>query len=184
VNFIFAQAPQFVPMAIDPATGLPVPNKSAEPLDMRSITIRILPTLRDVRLIDVLEVITKVADQPLRYRIEEYGVVFTLAPPPGMTTVGENSEPKMAQTFKVDPQTFFVSVRRTFGIDIDSRSPDDIRAGLARLLSVLGVDIYAPNKAAFYNELNGTLLVRATQSELLLVEAAMNTLGAAPNRSQ
>ena len=63
---------------VDPATGLPVPSQASEPVDLDAITIRILPALEKVRLIDVLDAIVKVADHPLKYCVTDYAVVFSL----------------------------------------------------------------------------------------------------------
>lgn len=176
VNFVFGH-PRFQVMpVIDPATGLPIPGKS-ESIDIRATTIRIEPPLRNVRLIDLLEIIRRVADQPIEYAIHEYGVVFSAAPSPGSQIIPETVVPTIARTFKVDASPFFPSIKNTFGIDINIRSADDVRSGLAQFLAILGVDIYAPNRAIFYNHSTGTVLVRATTDEMLLIEAAMETLG-------
>jgi Zn-dependent protease with chaperone function len=181
VNFIFAQ-PRFelVP-AIDPATGLPGTGAAPEPVDLRSTTIRIEPPLRKIRLIDLLEIITRVADRPIEYTIHEYGVVFTAAPPavtPGAQVIMEQVIPTEARTFKVDPINFFKGLERTFGVTISAQSSDEIRTGLAHFLAVLGVDVHSPNRAVFYNDLTGTLLVRASADEMNLIIAAMDALGA------
>ena len=49
----------------------------AEAVDMNAISIRIVPALNDVRLVDVLDAVVKVADHPIKYTVEDYGVVFT-----------------------------------------------------------------------------------------------------------
>ena len=48
---------------------------------MSAIAIKINPTLTDVRLVDVLDAVVKVADRPIKYSIEDYGVVFSLRGP-------------------------------------------------------------------------------------------------------
>jgi hypothetical protein len=53
-------------------------GEPAEFVDINSIIIKILPPLSDVRLVDALDAIVKVADRPIEYSIEDYGVVFTL----------------------------------------------------------------------------------------------------------
>jgi len=180
VNFIFAN-PRFelVP-AIDPATGLPVTGAGAvpEPVDLRSTTIRIVPPVRNIRLIDLLEVIRRVADRPIEYTIHEYGVVLTAAPPLGAQVNIEPMTATEARTFKVDPKNFFLAVKKTFGVEIGTRSSDETRMGLAQFLATLGVDIHSANRAVFYNDLTGTLLVRASADEMNLIIAAMETLGA------
>ena len=163
--------------AIDPATGLPAKG-TAEPIDLQATTIRIQPPLTNIRLIDLLEIIRRVADRPIEYTIHEYGVVISAAPSPGTAIIPETVQPTIARTFKIDPQVFFSAVIRTFGVSIDTRSVDSARSGLAQFLAALGIDIYAPNRSVFYNQLNGMLLVRATEEEMVLVDAAMRTLGA------
>ena len=62
---------------IDPATGAAQQSQqAAEPLDLNNIPVRISPALRDLRLADVLEIITKVAEKPLKYSVEEWGIMF------------------------------------------------------------------------------------------------------------
>ncbi len=63
---------------IDPTTGLPVAAIApSESLDVNSIAIKINPPLNDVRLVDVLDAIVKVADHPIKYAVEDYGVIFS-----------------------------------------------------------------------------------------------------------
>src|SRR5688572_16828425 len=62
------------PAPIDPATGLPVAGGAAaiaEPIDLATTTIRIVPPLSDITLGQALDAISKVADRPLKYSIEE-----------------------------------------------------------------------------------------------------------------
>jgi Zn-dependent protease with chaperone function len=177
VNFIFGKPRFHRAPTIDPATGLPVGGGSSEPVDLTSTTIRIVPPIKDIRLIDLLEVIRRVADRPIEYTIHEYGVVFAEAPSPGENVILPTI-PTLARVFKVEADTFFSGVKKTFGVDIKAQSADDVRIGLAQFLATLGVDIHAPNRSVFYNDLNGTLLVRASEEEMLLIEAAMQTLGA------
>jgi hypothetical protein len=66
---------------VDPTTGLPVESQKPEPVDLDATTIRILPALEKVRLIDVLDAIVKVADHPLKYSVTDYAVVFSLRSP-------------------------------------------------------------------------------------------------------
>jgi hypothetical protein len=178
VNFVFAQPRFAISPPIDPATGLPLGGSSLEPIDLKTTTIRIEPPLTNIRLIDLLEIIRRVADRPIEYTIHEYGVVFAAAPTPGMTVIPETVHPTIARTFKIDPEVFFPAIQRTFGISIKNSSSDGVRSGLAQFLAALGIDIYAANRAVFYNQLNGVLLVRATEEEMILVDAAMRTLGA------
>jgi hypothetical protein len=66
--------------------------------DISTVTITIDPPLNDVRVIDALEAIMKVANQPIKYRVGDYAVEI------GWST----SEDRLRETrgFKVDPNTF------------------------------------------------------------------------------
>jgi len=178
VNFVFAQPRFAISPAIDPATGLPAVGAAPEPMDLKATTIMIQPPLNNIRLIDLLEIIRRVADRPIEYTIHEYGVVFAAAPIPGTSIIPETIYPTVARTFKIEPKVFFPAITTTFGITIKTQSVEGARSGLAQFLAAVGIDIYAPNRAVFYNELNGILLVRATEDEMILVNAAMETLGA------
>lgn len=60
-----------------------------EGVDINSVIVRI-PLLDNVSLADVLNLIVRVADHPIRYSIEDYGVVFALGqpvPPPPQETL-------------------------------------------------------------------------------------------------
>ena len=87
---------------IDPTTGLPVAapaggGGAGEAVDASSINVKL--TLSDVRLMDVLDAIVLVADHPLKYSIQDYGIVFSVR--------GPESPQLETRTFKVDPNTFY-----------------------------------------------------------------------------
>jgi type II secretory pathway component GspD/PulD (secretin)/tetratricopeptide (TPR) repeat protein len=63
------------------------------------VTIRIAPPLTNLRMSDVLEAITMVADKPIRYTIQDYAVVFSPKPP-------DQFQQLQTKTFRVDPNTF------------------------------------------------------------------------------
>jgi hypothetical protein len=118
------------PTAIDPNTGQPIQSPPSEPLDMNSVIVRFNLPLRNVRLKDVLDAVVKVADKPIEYSIEDYGVVFSqsskqsggsafmpAAGAPGLT-------PLQVRTFKVDADKLLPGMERAFGIISD---PEKIR---------------------------------------------------------
>lgn len=113
---------------IDPSTGQPVPSPAPEPLDMNSVTVRFNLPLRDVRLKDVLDAIVKVADRPIEYSVEDYGVVFSAAAGPSRGVLpaeaGRTAEPgSMAlqvRTFKVDSEKLWPGIQRAFGVHLSS----------------------------------------------------------------
>ena len=74
VNFILI-------LNAEPEGPTPVPAPGEPPreaVDPASIQVKISPPLNDVRLVDVLDAVVKVADTPIKYSIEDYGVVFSL----------------------------------------------------------------------------------------------------------
>jgi hypothetical protein len=82
INFLMNQNmhPGEAAAALAPAVGpngnlLPAPP--AEQVDLSAISIKINPALTDVRLVDVLDAVVKVADHPIKYSVEDYGVVFS-----------------------------------------------------------------------------------------------------------
>lgn len=252
INFLISNVSEGTPGTggIDPLTGQPMP---AAGLDLHNATIKL--HLQDVRLKDVLDAITKVADQPLKYSVEDYGVVFSPAPgqpfiPAGPIRAGESPTRLQVRTFRVDTNTFAAGLESAFGItraawgdssagvetarlrllqeeqdfkavskrhtageatdqELNSakegvsmartqlqrveeararqrnRSGTNLDAQQAwrQLLHQLGVDLDAPNKAVFYNELTGVLMVRGTSEDLELIQAAVETLGGAPLRA-
>jgi len=83
--------------AIDPGTGLPA-APAADQADLGATTIKIMPPLRGITLRDALDAVTKVADRPIKYSVEDYAIVFSLkaAENPTLHT----------RIFHVDPNTF------------------------------------------------------------------------------
>ncbi|HOX58354.1 MAG TPA: hypothetical protein P5205_14890 [Candidatus Paceibacterota bacterium] len=79
--------------------GNPLPIPPPEEVDLSAISIKINPPLTDIRLADVLDAIAKVAEQPIKYSIEDYAVVFSVK--------AQEAEPLYIRTFKVDPNTFY-----------------------------------------------------------------------------
>ena len=59
----------------------PAPPQAVELPDIRAITIRISPPLTNVRLVDVLDAIVRVADTPIKYTITDYAVVISFRNP-------------------------------------------------------------------------------------------------------
>ncbi|MEY4387638.1 MAG: hypothetical protein RLY20_2921 [Verrucomicrobiota bacterium] len=127
INFIIAPnadtaaAPLATPTApvIDPTTGLPTTPAAApvEQVDMSGISIKINPALSGLRLQDALDIIVKVADRPIKYSIEDWGVIFTLK--------AVEATPLYSRTFKVDPNTFWMGLANVEGIsfgDVSSSS--------------------------------------------------------------
>lgn len=98
------------PAQINPATGLPV-EQNAGPQTADDTQINITLQLNNVGLADLLNAICLVSDHPIKYSIEEYGVVFSQK--------GPDSPQYEMRTFKVDPNTFYSGLQNvgsfTFG---------------------------------------------------------------------
>ena len=95
-----------VPQNIDPITGQPIAAAPEAPVRVEDYKVTIDPPLLNVRLIDVIDAIVRVAKPPeggnqnvgIKYSIEDYAVVFSQR--------SIEAEPLYTRTFKVDPNTF------------------------------------------------------------------------------
>src|SRR5205814_4528549 len=106
---------------IDPNTGQPTSLPPTEPLDMSSVIIRFNLPLRNVRLKDVLDAVVKVADKPIEYSIEDYGLVFSqrLKSSEGSDFIGASGPmPLQVRPFKVDADKLLPGMERAFGISL------------------------------------------------------------------
>jgi beta-lactamase regulating signal transducer with metallopeptidase domain len=99
VNFIINthvdSAPPTSAVTIDPNTGLPFPSPPVEQVDLPQATVRV-PAFRDIRLVDLVDAISKSCDQPIKYSVEEYAVVFSR----------KTAVQLFTRTFKVNPNAF------------------------------------------------------------------------------
>lgn len=94
VNFLIN--PNAAPGAtIDPATGQPVTASAADGPDINSAMIQL--EVQNVTAEQVLDAIVMVSDQPIKYSLQDFGVVFYPQP---------MGVPAYTRTFKVDPDTF------------------------------------------------------------------------------
>lgn len=170
----------------DPVTGMPLAPAAH---DIAHTSIRFTLPLRNVKMKDVLNAIVRVAEQPIQYSIEEYGIVFypglgySAAPPPPAPYPSEHSGVLTVRTFRVDTNTFLKGMERAFGIAPVKDSKADrvqVTGMLRAMLEQLGIRIDSPQKWVFYNDVTGIILVRGTFDELQIVEAAVQTLGGGP----
>jgi hypothetical protein len=118
INFLITRNLDSTVQTVDPSTGLPI---SPPTFDMESVTVKFNLPLRNVRLLDVLNAIVKVAEQPVKYSVEEFGVVFSPdTQSPRMAYLSQpiavESNPLKIRTFKVDPKAFLQGLEGTFGI--------------------------------------------------------------------
>src|ERR1051326_5958876 len=100
------------PGAIDPATGEAIAQSQGNIDDLSSVSIRLPLPLNDVRMVDVLDAIIKVADRRIRYSIEEYGVSFRL------TGNEPSPSPLFTRSIKVDPGVFAQGLESVVGFSV------------------------------------------------------------------
>ena len=90
-----------------------------------------------MRLKDVLDAVVKVADKPIEYSVEPYGVVFSLNPNQtggivsSYTVAPTEPPPLLVRTFKVDTNTFLTGLKRAFGAGFEPKenaTADQIRS--------------------------------------------------------
>lgn len=150
-------------------TGLPSPPTSTtnEPADVGSFKIRIAG-LSEARLVDLLDALVLTSDHPLKYSIQDFAVVFSAKVP--------QSEPLFARVFRLDTNSLATFLRTQINSGTNSM------AGWMRdLLSQSGVDFQTPpGKSLFYNERLGNLFVKATESDLKIIEQALDTINGTP----
>jgi tetratricopeptide (TPR) repeat protein len=103
------------PGAVDPLTGAPIaPAGNDNPVRIEDYKVTLDPGLSNVRLVDVLDAIVKVAKPPeggnqnvgLKYSIEEYAIVFSQR--------AAETEQLYTKTFRVDPNTFVQGLDAVF----------------------------------------------------------------------
>ena len=83
------------PGGVDPL-GLPV--AAAGPSDLNGVTIRLGTKLKDLSLEDVLNIIEKIADQKIKYSVEDYGIIISPR--------ANEPLPLHTRIFHIDPNTF------------------------------------------------------------------------------
>ena len=236
VNFVILPSRNYEPVVQAPASQA-TPNvttaspaaSGGEPLDVNAIPINLAAPLDDIRLVDLLEVLTKIA--PIRYSVEDYAVVFRLK-----TT---ESDFLFVRSYKIDPNTFMEGMENVVGFPFGNLGaggagggqgaqgggiltvprvsvaptvgatgvgPGAVGAGgitgvtrptlktgastaVVGYFNNLGVDL-SPPKSVFFNDREGTLVVRATTQDLDTISAALEqirppnppTAAASPNR--
>lgn len=72
--------PAFGPIVLD-AKGKPVPLPAAGVVsgprrDLDTVIVSLIPPVKNVTLAQVLEIVTKTADKPIQYKLEDYGIIF------------------------------------------------------------------------------------------------------------
>ncbi len=157
--------------SLDPVTGLPLATNAPPATDMATLPIKV--QLTNATLGDVLDAVVLVAPEPIRYSIQDYGVVFSARPP-------ADAAPLFARTFKVDPNTFVTSLLRETRQQ-EVKIPSGIAPAFKEFCSKLGVDWESPKgKAVYFNDRRGQIYVKATEADLDTIERALATLNSTP----
>ena len=93
-------------------------------MDLSSAIVKIDPPIHDLTLREVLDVIVRMADKPIHYSIENYGIVFTAK--------GPDPEPQlMVRVMKVDPNTFLQGLEGVTEMDFANTIGAGMTAGLS-----------------------------------------------------
>ena len=166
VNMLNNEASPVVTFRMNPAES----ESSAEATkkEIGKVPITILPALTDVRLLDVLEVIVKVASERIRYSIESNEVVFSF----------RGSERKLyTRIMKVDPIAFVAALSQASGNG--DLSPEATLTALRELLLKQGVTLQTP-ETLFFNDREGTVLIHTTLEKLALIERTVAELSNLP----
>jgi beta-lactamase regulating signal transducer with metallopeptidase domain len=190
INFLIKPGPVSNPggPAIDPTTGLPV--ASSETIDVGATSISFNLPLRHITMKDLLDAVVKVADKPIEYTLEDYGVIFSIRPetagamPVSAFYPGQQSGNRLAvSTFHVNTKSFAAGIESVFGIKLasgdggkDGVRSRQVQSAMKELMAQLGINMEG-GKTVFYNELSGVLMVRGTVEDLDVVRAAIETLG-------
>ncbi len=161
-----------------PLDGYRQPNA----ITVASMPVHIVPALRDVRMIDVIDAITKATEVPLNYTIEDYAVVFSPR--------AEEKPHLRTKIFHVDPHTFTQALRRLNQRPGEPNPPEDPNPTemFRRFLDLSGLHLRAANgelnpgngRLLFFNDRTGMLFVHATMEEIDAVEQAIEALNTSP----
>ncbi len=147
------------------------PATSLTAVELHSLPITIQPALTNLRLADALDAIVKVAGRPIKYSIEDYGVVFSDRSSP-------ESPPLYVRTFKVDPSTLLEYLFVPTG-PVWTNESVAVMTALRDCLAKAGVDLQPP-KSLFYHDRHGMIIVRATLRDLDTIEAVVAGMNTAP----
>lgn len=82
------------------ANGQPIPAPPAAegaPI-LGDVVVNIPTAVKNLTIAEILDVIIKVADRPIKYSVEDYGIIFSFKP--------RDAESLHTRTFRVDPNTF------------------------------------------------------------------------------
>ena len=158
------------PSLFNPTTGLlETPTAGAASKTVAPNTINVKLVMKDASMHDVLDAVMLAADRPIKYSIEDYAVVISPKPPEVEPPIFE------MRVFKVDTNAFASGLR-----GVRNLQTNDVVTMAKSLFSQLGVDLSAPGRSIAINDRLGLLFVRATPSELDVVERVIQALNQTP----
>jgi beta-lactamase regulating signal transducer with metallopeptidase domain len=140
---------------------------------LEAVRVRVAQPLSNIRLADLLDAIVLTAEKPIKYAIEDYAVVFSfkVSEAPALYT----------RIIKVDPNTFKAALHSVTGKAEtgDKLEPLEPLKLFREFLTSINVDL-APPKSIFWNDREGSVLVRATLQDLDTIETAIMVLNITP----
>jgi hypothetical protein len=173
---------------INPQISNPT-NNTRESVNISTYTVSTRGILTNAPLSLVLSVITTHANKPIGYAIEDYGITFS--------PKAENEPPPLiTRRFKINPETFYSELQkaglltpeqsdtggftyRTNGainqVPNDSSALKVVQLAVVKYFAAHGLNLQPPN-AVFLNDRQGTLLIRATASDLDSIERLLAQL--------
>lgn len=150
------------------APGAIVPARGPRGPDLSMVIIKIHPALRDVTLKETLDAMVKTASMPIRYQVEDYGVVFEIPPP--------EKKIYLTQLMKVVPDRVWAKVNELSG----GIAPFDSNMTSKRLRAVLlkkGIHSMSDkNTRIFFNVENGQILIRAVEEDMPKIKEVISQL--------
>jgi hypothetical protein len=159
INFLITNNADTPAPTIDPATGFPVPA-SVPDVPMDGVAVKFNLPLRNVRLLDVLNAIVKVADQPVKYSVEEFGVVFSPdAQSPRIARMAQATAGEADQLLKAASEKSFKDAEKQYKDLIDGKrftpaEPEQLK-----------VRTFKVDSASFLQGLEGTFGIASPGSE-------------------
>jgi hypothetical protein len=163
---------------IDPVTGQILPGTRVHPnRDFQEIPVTINPPLIDISLRDAMDAIVTVAERPVDWSLKDYGVMFGPKRP--------WDSDLHTRLFIVDPATLYEFLQSSGALRSESRTEPnyvhEFSAAVAKHFASLGVDLNpARGRSIFFNDRQGTMLVRANPAELDVIETSIQSLNHSP----
>ncbi|MDB6021053.1 MAG: Peptidase BlaR1 [Pedosphaera sp.] len=102
-------------------TGLPMVALGTNGEDITTVIVTMDRELNNLRLADLLDVITRSTDRPIKYSVRDYAIVFSLKDP--------NEVPMEVRIFHVDPNTFRQGLEGVVGVPFGNISSGGASGG-------------------------------------------------------